>query len=774
MNAEKKEVARHERGFSLVEVLIALAITLVVLGAAFGVFKAIMDSSSTASQVYEVTNDIQATLNLVRRDLYSAAAGPERGMQLPVNNAVNNTWRGSCLGVGCTFDSGSNSFTINTPNGIPLIGTPNTGRGGAAGGFVLDAVTPMTVNNNDAVTIFSFGSDTNIPIRITGNGTTVHFTGPDGRPSTIRGGDMLFVQNSAGESVMLRITCANDNPNAACGFDPGGINPTMDELDAFFGGNNSDAQLMNMRRITYYLEADPARGPTWLVRQVNNNPAQRVIPEVTRFNLTYSTIEYDSATGTALNLESGRNKAFFTAAPARVMDIRMVHVDINNGSETPIMGNMLLSNVSGGIQAAGMMVRRASAPPPRGVGGISTTTLITTGAALTEDGEVVMWGFRNSGQQGNGVRAYTDSDKPAKVRSLSNITALSGGAYHMLALDADGNVWGWGQSGYGETGCAPNTGIYVHTPCRVEMPNPVVFIGAGEYCSIALDDQGNVWTWGRNIYGQLGNDSTSDTRTPQRVNLNGERARLVGAAYEGAFAVTESGNIYGWGDNEASGLGISGGTIYGVQQIIRSPTIVVDSLKVYANLIVQISGGNGWGTALLDDGRVIGWGMRASLGQGMSSTSSSSPEPVPILSNVSQLFSRYVGSLALTNDGKLFTWGQTAGSAFGEIYGFVSPTERLPANPSVHGPVVDIGGAKENIYYRTRDGKLWGVGYNDIYKLDISCYGNATLSTCYPVNSEGSPTYNNNGRINGTATRSSDRPWRSWPGSEIRIPWDEL
>ncbi|MCL2310094.1 MAG: hypothetical protein FWC42_07445 [Proteobacteria bacterium] len=341
---------------------------------------------------------------------------------------------------------------------------------------------------------------------------------------------------------------------------------------------------------------------------------------------------------------------------------------------------------------------------------VAQGSLITTGTAISENGEVSVWGFRGSGQQGNGQTSVASDAKPEKVSSLSNVVSLVGGAYHLLALDKDGKVSGWGQSGYGETGCKPNSGIYTYTPCTV-LANAIQ-IAAGEYFSIALDKDGKVWTWGHNLYGQLGNGNSKNSQEPVNVNLNGEKARLIGGAYESAFVVTEEGHVWAWGDNEASGLGIPG-TNYGVQQIVRTPTLV-PNLTAYASRITYIAGGNGWGEALLDDGAVIGWGLRAALGQGTTATSASSPAPVEILRNVKQLYARYIGSVALTEDGKVFTWGQTGGSAFPMIYG-ASPTQRLTA-----GSVKEIGGGKEHVFYKTEDGKLYGVGYNDLYKLNMS------------------------------------------------------
>ncbi|MDR1075865.1 MAG: hypothetical protein LBL59_06095 [Xanthomonadaceae bacterium] len=367
--------------------------------------------------------------------------------------------------------------------------------------------------------------------------------------------------------------------------------------------------------------------------------------------------------------------------------------------------------------------------PPPGPGGgygtgLSATTLITTGTALTEDGDVIMWGFRGSSQQGNGKMVVASKTEPTKVQSLSNITQLTGGAYHLLALDENGNVYGWGQSGYGETGC---TGFYVSTPCKV-MGHATQIV-AGEYWSGALGEDGKVYTWGHNLYGQLGDGASKNRSTPQALNLSGETARLIGGAYEGGFAVTNQGHVWAWGDNEASGLGFQGPN-YGVQRIVRTPTRV-PNLDQYARDITYIAGGNGWGEALLNDGRVIGWGLRAAIGWGTTSTSSSSPEPIVVMDNVQKLFARYVGSFALTNSGHLYTWGQSGGSAFQMIYG-EAPKLRF----QLHGEVADIGGAKENLYYTTTDGKLYGIGYNDLHKLD--------QSKCCAPNIE-------------------------WPGSEIRL-----
>lgn len=336
--------------------------------------------------------------------------------------------------------------------------------------------------------------------------------------------------------------------------------------------------------------------------------------------------------------------------------------------------------------------------------------LVSTGASIV-NGDVYVWGFRGTGQQGNQIAAVKPDNPPDKVQSISQAIALAGGARHLLALDMRGTVYGWGQSRYGETGCSLSQ---TAVPC--EVIGNIRQIAAGEHFSIALDHAGQVFAWGHNLYGQLGNGNRQNARAPQRIALGGEPARLIGAATEGAFAVTQTPagrhRVWAWGDNEAGGLGLAG-RVYGVQHIIAEP-VPVPALDAYADRIVDIGGGNGWGIALLADGDVIGWGALAALGQGVKQTNQSSSEPVLILRDVAQLHTRDTGATALTRQGRLYTWGLAGGSVVRGLHSLLPTLREVPGDQAV----VAIGGGKEHILYTTEDGRLHGVGYNDLFKLD--------------------------------------------------------
>lgn len=107
---------------------------------------------------------------------------------------------------------------------------------------------------------------------------------------------------------------------------------------------------------------------------------------------------------------------------------------------------------------------------------------------------------------------------------LTDITAADAGWYHSLALDEDGSVWSWGDDEVGSLGNGPNSGdssspIQVHGENDDGLLPNIVAISAGRsgLHSLAADSSGYAWAWGYNYSGQCGNDSTQNQQTPVKV-----------------------------------------------------------------------------------------------------------------------------------------------------------------------------------------------------------------------------------------------------------------
>ena len=135
----------------------------------------------------------------------------------------------------------------------------------------------------------------------------------------------------------------------------------------------------------------------------------------------------------------------------------------------------------------------------------------TYGVALLTNGTVWTWGTGGNGELGNGMSGPTATNfTPGQVTGLSNVIAISSGWKHILALKSDRKVWSWGKNLNGELG--DGTAISRSSPVQVLNLSNIVAVSGGDYNSIALRADGTVWKWGLNDVGELGigtNDNTA-------------------------------------------------------------------------------------------------------------------------------------------------------------------------------------------------------------------------------------------------------------------------
>ena len=250
------------------------------------------------------------------------------------------------------------------------------------------------------------------------------------------------------------------------------------------------------------------------------------------------------------------------------------------------------------------------------------------------DGSMYSWGYNLSGQLGNGnfggsgdeYSGGIDSDLPVRIRGtdgagfVNNAIATAAGSYHSLALLEDGTVRSWGSNYYGQLGLGTlggdpsdfDVGIDQNYPQIVirDTGTPldnIVYISAGGYHSIAIDDEGHAWTWGRNNRGQLGINTTTNSPYPIMIE-GGETGEVflsdiiavVGGGYH-TLALRNDGTLWSFGENFYGQLG-NGGT--GGSPSSYDPGI--DRLRA-----VQVWGPSG--TGFFGDVELIGAGWYHSL-----------------------------------------------------------------------------------------------------------------------------------------------------------------
>jgi len=107
---------------------------------------------------------------------------------------------------------------------------------------------------------------------------------------------------------------------------------------------------------------------------------------------------------------------------------------------------------------------------------------------------------------------------PVQVQDLTNVATVLAGGTHTVALRSDGTVWTWGDHSCGQLGDGTQSGwgIYSTIPVQPQITN-VVAISASEGNTAVLRDDGTVWTWGNNLFGQLGDGTATSRYTPTQV-----------------------------------------------------------------------------------------------------------------------------------------------------------------------------------------------------------------------------------------------------------------
>jgi len=155
-------------------------------------------------------------------------------------------------------------------------------------------------------------------------------------------------------------------------------------------------------------------------------------------------------------------------------------------------------------------------------------------------------------------------------------------------------VWSWGRNNYGQLG--NDTTVQSNVPVQVIGLTGVTSIAGGGFVGYALKSDGTVWSWGYNDYGGLGNDTTVQSNVPvQVIGLTGVTS--IAGGFDNCLALKSDGTVWSWGNNLFGELG--------------------NNTTVQSNVPVQVIGltgvtsiarGDHSGYAIKSDGTVWSWG----------------------------------------------------------------------------------------------------------------------------------------------------------------------
>ena len=277
----------------------------------------------------------------------------------------------------------------------------------------------------------------------------------------------------------------------------------------------------------------------------------------------------------------------------------------------------LLARTDGTAWAVGNNALNDSAVPVEIVGVtdvVSVAAQDTGGILLAGDGTAWGFGDAENAQCELAGEPFPGADGilgPILVPGLpDNITAISGGNHHGVALDAEGVAWVWGS----RFGCTP-----------MPVLDDVVAVAAGDsvYCLLTRAD-GTAWGIGYNNFGQLGNGTTrSDFNTVTQV-VGLSDVVDVAAGHGHSFFVTGDGTLWATGWNRYCQLGLEE-EISPAEPVFG--TVVTEPTQVGLANVIGMAGGYTHSVAVQEDGTVWVWGSN-STGQLSGGTQSSFPSRV--------------------------------------------------------------------------------------------------------------------------------------------------
>ncbi|XP_065932279.1 E3 ubiquitin-protein ligase HERC2 isoform X6 [Magallana gigas] len=203
-------------------------------------------------------------------------------------------------------------------------------------------------------------------------------------------------------------------------------------------------------------------------------------------------------------------------------------------------------------------------------------------ACITANGELYTWGKGRYGRLGHGDSE--DQPRPKLVEALKSYRvvdmACGSGDAQTLCITDDDNVWSWGDGDYGKLGRGGSDGCKVPMKIETLQGQGVMKVECGSQFSVALTKSGSVYTWGKGDYHRLGHGSDDHVRRPRKVSaLQNKKVIDVACGSLHCVACTDTGEVFSWGDNDEGQLGD------GTTNAIQRPRLVASLLGKKINRV---------------------------------------------------------------------------------------------------------------------------------------------------------------------------------------------
>lgn len=297
----------------------------------------------------------------------------------------------------------------------------------------------------------------------------------------------------------------------------------------------------------------------------------------------------------------------------------------------------------------------------------------------------------------------------------SSTPSISVGDKFIVVQTATGEIWGWGDNYYGVLGDAQTAerGTNITNPVQIELPGTVksTAISAGADHVLVIGSDGNVYAWGNNAYGQLGIDNGGLTVTaPTLVEaLRNKNVISVSAGRYFSLALTEGGQVYSFGANNRLQLGyeLANSATYSA-----TPTPITALSTVF---ITQISAGHESAIAVDVNNKAYLWGSvkNSVLGTADQENTSQAPIVLPDAKTTTPIDAVALSvnhSAFLLNDGTVGFMGWNKQGQYGNATTDTDPSMRFKITDTSALNIISVAVSDQQTVLLGADGKVYVAG----------------------------------------------------------------
>lgn len=288
-----------------------------------------------------------------------------------------------------------------------------------------------------------------------------------------------------------------------------------------------------------------------------------------------------------------------------------------------------------------------------------------TNALLRRNGDVWVWGYGNGGMSGDNTSGFGQY-KSSPVQVIGDLTfkSISTGSYQIFGIDADKTMWAWGSNSQGALGIGESQG-YRSSPVNVLGGfNDWLDIASYTWSNTAIRQNGTLWSWGGNNFGQLGDGSIQDQSSPIPVIGGITDWVEVASSRWSRFAIRSNGTVWSWGSPR-------GGILGRTDMAYRSSPVLIPYFTDWK----KVDGGFAHAAGIRENGTLWAWGgsmmfngtyTDGALGDGTNNLRSSPVSVVGGFTDWSDVSCGLSMTVAVRENGTIWAWGANWGGQLGD------------------------------------------------------------------------------------------------------------